>query len=444
MGKRNSLVEKIQSAVPLVIAILTGLISIADFFDLFNRSFWFGKLTTMTLFLMSMVAIYLTLDRQTKSDKLEKIETIIEEKSENLEKNLSDGMEHVISSLQGVSAKVFHNREEFWAAVNDSIGKAKKSVDVTRLRSDESAGSDYYDSLEKAVKQRGIKLRRVIVLQDQRMIDQAYSELEDMQSFEYKLGVYDIGWRDLPPVMNLIIIDDREIYAGGGYMSSDQKSASFYTTHLALTKSFGHFFETLWQQSKKLHTSPEFNQFIAQSIPELSILRSYEEIYGISSDIALATNNRLWVTGFTPEYGDGEDKFSLAVGNRLKAKKDIEYKILTCIRHPSDIERQLSDWKEFFSGTNCIVRALVKMPYFIDVLIRDEEELLIGITAREAFDGYTKCLRIRNPEVVNAVADWYNIHLWSSATEIIGKNGPNENGIIKIKKQLAIFEKEKY
>jgi hypothetical protein len=228
-------------------AVLSIGISFLDFFGLMDGISWLNiDISTITLLLVGMVALFLAIERRNFLEGVE--ERLISGIGELLEKG-DKNAQHVIDSLNGVAIRKFDNLSDAMIYVNQRLSSAKTSVDDTTfnpVRSPEwdlphyrTQTREYYARAAK--KSSKIAYREIYIFNRQSHIDNLKHHLEIDEPG------YSCAYFPEKPKMSLlqfIIFDGEEIA-----LISDQFSTLLAIRHPQIVSLFKEYYETLWKEA---------------------------------------------------------------------------------------------------------------------------------------------------------------------------------------------------
>ena len=240
--------EKVERVVFSITAVLSILISIADWLGLLdNVPFLAGRIPTLTLLVLGLIAGYLVLERRNKLDHIEKLSVT--------------GVERIIHSLGGVDVRHFESTQELYEYVVKRMHEAKSTIDDTTWGSAErtktpaarKAHEKYVEAVSAVCSKKSIVYREVMSLPPIEHLDRAESVLAK-NLFGYHLGYYIYAQETLPPQFSFMIVDSEEVIIGfyrAPYLPSERE-LRLAIKHPQIVALFQDYFDTIWHGAKKL------------------------------------------------------------------------------------------------------------------------------------------------------------------------------------------------
>ena len=347
----------------------------------------------------------------------------------------------------------FNSKREFNDYLRFRLRRARH-LRIIHMSSDTSypdpQKGGYHEIIKKFVTKEENTLERIIPnpTDNKNVINWIKDDLKKYKGLKYSVFFKKNVYLENIRLMNIMIIDNDEVCLGGGYKIASKiptisikntNIASFYIDYFVALREAKELL-TLnnidYLRKEPLKTFPRYDGFYAEKIP------NHEEIYKASEDLVRNASSRIWTTGFTRNMEERETNFGVVLKEKLNEKTDMEFKNVIAIYDVKKIRKEKEDYEQKFQGTKYLIKAVAAVPYHMDVLISDNKEMLLGIPAKESVDGYSYCLWIKDPNIVQIFADWYSTRIWSKGEIIIGPDGINEKGIEKIKRQLKILEED--
>lgn len=268
--KRKVKVEEILLA---LIGVSSIAIAIIDFWDLDSvLPFLSGKISTLSLLVLGMIASYLVFERKSK---LDKIETIV-----------SDGFETTMFSLQGGPIKLFSDSGELYEYMTQRISNAQKSIDdltwgditsTVKTKQQDLAFTKYFNATRKTLNNKNIQYREVMSFpKEGKLRNERITRAEQMLNsnyFNYELGYYDFEHKGSPPLIQFLIIDNKEAIIAfyRARVLPLEGSLHFSTFHPLIVRFFRDYYDVIWSGSiilKRAGGEPNLN--------ELDRVKNYE------------------------------------------------------------------------------------------------------------------------------------------------------------------------
>jgi hypothetical protein len=426
------------------------------------------RVPIMTLLTIGVIAGHLFLEslRNRGRDRLvsgsvERLVTAIGE----LEGQTTRHADHVINSLHGVEAQEFVHRDDFYKFITRRIDSAEKTIDITHFnptiptreypdRSRE-AETDYDRASERAIK-RGVNIRRVLTVLDPHentlaKLDWIKETCQKFHGAPFFLRYYDAS----PfPVLNLMIIDGYEVAIGGLHHDLSEKGKSFWIKHPHIPGIVQDYFDNvLWKTAKELN-DPQL-KFLDDRLEQIRqrflspmpanmpvIIKGHKALYDLSCEIMhKSTTERLWTTAMNPNPSPTTEELRWIEQRKTAlGKRDVESRSVMAVNSVKDLDNEMSDLQTLRDVPNALVSCYVAVPPSINIFISDDEELLIGLYTKQASLGMDSCIRIRDRDVVDQVANWYNNYLWNGAIPLKDKRGIIPENVEAVKGMLRIIE----
>src|SRR5689334_22850224 len=111
--------------------VLSALVSILDFLGLLGALPWLAnRIPTLVLLLVSVTLGYLVVERR---NQLHRLETLVRTGNEETLTTVTEGIDRVITALQGVEVRVFERHEEFFVYLERRVRSARRSIDVSHF-----------------------------------------------------------------------------------------------------------------------------------------------------------------------------------------------------------------------------------------------------------------------------------------------------------------------
>lgn len=244
--------------VDLLLLILVGLsgiaISMLDFFGIMERSpLLSGRIPSMSLLVIGVIAVYLAFERRAKLDRLEEI--------------IMGGFETTILSLDGGPIRVFKDSEALYDYLAKRISEAQSSVDdltwgeissTVKTKKQDIAFDQYLSAIRTTLIRGAIRYREVMtfpsdgILREQRL----YRAKTMMEGgfFNYELGYYRLNHENAPPLVQFFVIDAKEAIVAF-YRGKDlpvEGTVHFSTLNPQIVKFFQDYYNAIWGGAIKL------------------------------------------------------------------------------------------------------------------------------------------------------------------------------------------------
>jgi hypothetical protein len=240
--------RKLEQTAFVLIAIASIVISLLDLFGLVDNIPWLsGRLTTITLLITGSVAGYLAIEHNEVATTLEKIEL-----------DMKDGFEHVIVSLEGAEVVPIKAPREYYEYMRKRITEAQFSVDdltwglispSRRTEIEERAFQHYVKSISATCHQKKqLRYREIMTFPHIHRIERAENMLNE-RLVNYSLRHYDLPHERMPPLIQFMVIDSKEVLFGihrGVYLPAEGEFF-FAVKHPIIVRYFEDYFNAIWQ-----------------------------------------------------------------------------------------------------------------------------------------------------------------------------------------------------
>jgi len=252
--------KNLQIVAFAAVAILSVIIALLDLIGALNSIDWLKeRIVTMTLLGVGVVAGFLA----HRAHKIDEIENSLER-----------SCHAIIESLGGVYTRELHNAHDYYEYLSTRLRQAKNSVDdltwgvmnsTRRTEATDAAFKKYRQAIAAACKRKDIAYREVITLPDAGRV----SRIEDTinaDSTYYSLKYYDWESRELPPMLQFMIIDSKEVILGthrGIFIPLDDESY-VVIKHPAISRYFKDYFNTIWIGAKPIKDLDSLNTEIIE------------------------------------------------------------------------------------------------------------------------------------------------------------------------------------
>jgi hypothetical protein len=324
--------------------------------------------------------------------------------------------------------------------------KTAKDIKIINLSSQTSFRDDssiHHKLLKKFVDD-GKKIERITANTNSKEVFDWYKEdLKNYPSHKYSIHLLEKVFVNYDNrLINVLIIDDKEVYLGGWHKSRVEIS-TVSIIHKAIVDFFLEYYDGLKRMAVPL-TLKNIDDIM--KFP-LEIISGIDNIYEESIKIINGyCKDSIFITGITPNKEPNNKSFEDALRKKLLEEKEKHNSFLSknviSIRNKQQLAESIKNYNNF-KDTKYFQKVVVGVPHFLDVFISDEKELLIGIPEAEGINGYTKCIHIRDKEAAKSISEWFKNYLWNESIELIGTNGIDEENVKEIERQLDILEQRK-
>jgi hypothetical protein len=242
---------KVDDILLTLIGISSIIIAILDFWDLDSAiPFLSGKIPTLALLVLGMIASYLVFERKSK---LDKIETLV-----------SEGFNTTMFSLQGGPLKLFADSGELYEYLAQQISNAQKSIDdltwgditsTVKTKQQDLAFTKYFNAMKKSLGNKSIQYREVMSFpKEGKLRVERIARAEQMLNsnyFNYEIGYYDFEHKGSPPLIQFLIIDNKEAIVAfyRGKTIPLEGTLHFSTFHPLIVRFFRDYYDAIWSGS---------------------------------------------------------------------------------------------------------------------------------------------------------------------------------------------------
>lgn len=416
----------------------------------------FGKLSdTITLSLiLGIVCLLATTEIIERAKRFEAIDS----KFEALDENLYGQIQKILLALGG-EVKIHRGRQQFLEYITKCIEVARDRIDTTSLSPGRTSLhgpqpadqiiDTYEAAIEKAVRDRSVRLRRVRIVSNEERFNSIEQEMTRLAGLPFFSAVYLQPGHQMP-VFNVVIVDD-EVAIGGIDKPQSDEIISISTKHSLLRELVLDYFNELWRRAISLneHQSQVGNilQDLRREIsPNIEFINGMEEVWLKSAELVPDTQQRLWVTGFGTSSQDfmskAKDKYNNAFEELALSNPDIELRRVTRVDSEKDLEHRLKQVEGYLNTNNFLLNCVVGGPPMIDIFLRDNDVLMLGLQHHLSSMAHDAIVLIRDQQFIVTVAGWYERFLWVESIPIKGKKGLKDENIVRIRELLGHQAKE--
>jgi hypothetical protein len=239
-----------------------ALIAVADLFSALASVPWLTtRIPAFTLLVVSSMFLYLVHER---GNKLDAIEYLLRNETQD---NLETGIQRIIYALKGADVTLFESRKDFFGHAAQEIDKWKK-IDVTHFGFSAPSAHDpdsvaYHKTFARVIKQKEIRVRRILIIRKKEHVEWARRMLNDFSDcHRFSLSVYP-GHDDIS-MINLMIVNDHDVYIGGGERALRDDGKAMLVKHPAFTKGIEEYFQTLLEKSKEVKSVSDLEKLLKQ------------------------------------------------------------------------------------------------------------------------------------------------------------------------------------
>jgi exonuclease VII small subunit len=246
-----------------ITVILSGLVSILDFLGVLDSMSWLaGRIPTLTLLVIGLMAGYLIIERKSH---LEKMNRDLGNSIENLSHELRKSTESTIASLNGVEIKLFDSGTELLQYVNQRLKQAQNQIDdlswspIIGLKSDLNTSRKAYQEYEEHITKASSKIayREVMVFNHPARIENLQRRIAE-NAPGYSCSYYETP---IVPLLQFMIIDRQEVI-----VLSDQFQTKFALRHPHIVKLFQEYYEEIWRNSTPIKIKTEIKSDVVSKI----------------------------------------------------------------------------------------------------------------------------------------------------------------------------------
>ena len=246
-----------------ITVILSGLVSILDFLGVLDSVSWLaGRIPTLTLLVIGLMAGYLIIERKSH---LEKMNRDLGNSIESLSHELRKSTESTIASLNGVEIKLFDSGTELLQYVNQRLKQAQNQIDdlswspIIGLKSDLNTSRKAYQEYEEHITKASSKIayREVMVFNHPARIENLQRRIAE-NAPGYSCSYYETP---IVPLLQFMIIDRQEVI-----VLSDQFQTKFALRHPHIVKLFQEYYEEIWRNSTPIKIKTEIKSDVVSKI----------------------------------------------------------------------------------------------------------------------------------------------------------------------------------
>lgn len=226
------------------------LVSVLDLTGALKAMPWLdARLPALTLLLLAAVAGYLAYGRPRELRYLRGL--------------TESAVDDVVQALDGVQVRRLKNSEEYYRYLRNRVSAAGECVDDLTWGLLSNSGATravikefdrYVTSLQAVCRDNeSVKVREVFTFPSSARIHRAREVLESGCP-NYFLAYYDVDHEKCPPLMQFIVIDQKEVVFGTHRGQLTLADEEFYlaVTHPIIVAKFLSYFNTIWQGAEKL------------------------------------------------------------------------------------------------------------------------------------------------------------------------------------------------
>lgn len=256
--------KRLEYFVVLAAIGLSILVSLADLLGALAGIPWLAaRIPAMTLLVLSVVMGYLVVER---GNKLDTIEHLVREGSKQTLATQETGIRRIINALKGTDVTLFESRKDFFEHAAGKIHKWK-TIDVTHFGFSAPSADDpdsyaYYEQFARVIKEKQIRVRRILIIRNKEHVAWARRMLNDFSDcHKFFLSVYP-GNNNYIPMINLMIVNGRDVYVGGGERAPRDDGKAMLVNHPDFTKGLEEYFTTLLDKSEELKSVSQLEQLL--------------------------------------------------------------------------------------------------------------------------------------------------------------------------------------
>jgi len=206
------------------------------------------SIPSVTLFILSLVMGYVVFER---GHKLDTIESLLRR------------------SLLAADIQLFETRKDFFDYAMRQVEGATQ-IDVTHFGLSAPSAQDadswgYYENFARVIVEGKIRVRRILIIRNQEHVVWARQMLSEFAGCpRFFLSVY-VPSDVYVPMINLMIVNNSDVYIGGGERSPSDDPKALRVTHRGFTDSIEEHFRTLWREAVPIKSVADLEKLIQQS-----------------------------------------------------------------------------------------------------------------------------------------------------------------------------------
>jgi len=432
------ILETISIAVIAVTIIAVSLLDSLHILDAFPN--WVKSIPQITLAMTGIILGYLLWQRHRYLDELNR--------------ELKKGVEDIVSALGG-ETKIHNGRQQFYDYIVGRIRQAKQRIDIV---SPSSYGNSLYSEKDaiynreflKAVKdaaKRGVKVRRIRGLHNTELLNQFVDEAKNHLGTDFYVAAYPLRNPKEVPFLSAMIVDN-EIAIGGLHRAAMEDVQSITSTHPDLIKVVIYYFDALLSHSLNLNFRSRIDENAVSSlreqlVDELEFIEEADINYRHSAEIVRLTKKRVWVSSTLPEgrpYDPNDQKksegmrlYDAAILKLIAENPEIEVRRILRAESEELLDQNLKAIQEQVNYPNFLLNYVLDQRPAIDMLIRDDDILLLGLRDRQSSLLQDSVIVVRNKGFIRVVASWYERYLWTYAIPVKDNRGIVNKGVEKVR-----------
>lgn len=238
--------ERLEKFIMASIATLSIIISVLHFLGALENTWLADRIPALTLLVIGSVAGYLILERRNKLDKIER--------------DILEGVNRTITSLDGVEIKAFDDRQEFYEYIVKRMGEARKSIDDLtfgfetphKTPAQELVYNKYLETIPKICSKSNFSYREVMTFPMIEQLERAEDKISQTKNLGYHLGYYDTVHQDMIPILNFMVIDSVEVILASYRYPYLPIEDEFHLAirHPEIVRLFWDYYNVIWQGAK--------------------------------------------------------------------------------------------------------------------------------------------------------------------------------------------------
>lgn len=250
-----------------VIIILAGIIVLVQNYSNLGSD---NPITVLAIFIIliafGLVNLFLKLDKlNDEIINIPKKNVFINftDKLENMENILHEETNRTIDSLNGVEIKILENPGVFFNYVKKQMWSAEESIDDLTWGPEfdlpktswNNAYNEYIKEIPKVCSNKEIIYREIMTFPSMERLNRAEKMIENTQNVrEYYLKYYDIPQEEIPPLIEFMVIDSKEVILVF-YKHTDlsiDKEFQFSIKHPRIVNLFKDYYNSIWNRGKEI------------------------------------------------------------------------------------------------------------------------------------------------------------------------------------------------
>lgn len=257
-GRRDRF-EQISTWSAWVVAGISIIISLLDLIGVWSGiPFLAGRLPTITLLVLGIVAGYLALERRSKLDKIDEIERQVKQGFINTQDALQEALISLRSHQGQARVTILKDVKEVYEYYARRITEAQQRIDdltwgsmktPERTPAVAQAVQKYLTSIVTASSRENMEYREVMTFPKDGVRFKRAEEMLARNIYGYNLKYYDIDHVNTPPLMQFLVVDGEEVVIAHyrGIYNRGGGETYLAIRHKVIVELFQDYFNAIWE-----------------------------------------------------------------------------------------------------------------------------------------------------------------------------------------------------